>query len=82
MYKKKFLTILFGVISILLATTARAENSQDFGDYVVHFNALSTVHLPPAVTKQYGIKRSMNRGIARQTLRESSDSRNDCHLAY
>lgn len=63
MHKKKLLTFLFGIISILFATTAGAENSQDFGDYVVHFNALSTVHLPPAVTKQYGIKRSKNRGM-------------------
>ena len=63
MYKKSVLPVLLGVLATLFAGTALAENSQDFGDYVVHFNALSTVHLPPTVTKQYGIKRSKNRGM-------------------
>lgn len=42
----------------LLAFTARAENSQDFGDYVVHFNALTTDILQAKVATEYGIKRS------------------------
>ncbi len=49
---------LFGLLLLLLATTARAENSQDFGDYVVHFNALTTDILQPKVANEYGIKRS------------------------
>jgi len=62
MYKKYLLPFLF---STLIASTgaALAENSQDFGDYVVHFNALNTSHLPPTVTREYGIKRSKNRGM-------------------
>ena len=62
MYKKNLLPFLF---STLIASTgaALAENSQDFGDYVVHFNALNTSHLPPTVTREYGIKRSKNRGM-------------------
>jgi len=62
MYKKNLLAFLFSVL-IAVAGWAQAENSQDFGDYVVHFNALSTSHLPPSVTKQYNIKRSKNRGM-------------------
>jgi len=62
MYKKNLLPFLFSVL-ITLTGTAYAENSQDFGDYVVHFNALSTSHLPPTVTKEYDIKRSKNRGM-------------------
>jgi len=62
MYKKNLLAVLFSVL-ISVAGWAQAENSQDFGDYVVHFNALSTNHLPPSVTKQYNIKRSKNRGM-------------------
>ena len=62
MYKKNLLPFLFGVL-VALTGNAYAENSQDFGDYVVHFNALSTNHLPPTVTREYGIKRSKNRGM-------------------
>jgi hypothetical protein len=39
------------------------ETSKDFGDYVVHFNALSTEQLTPQVASQYGIVRSKNRAI-------------------
>jgi len=38
-------------------------SSKDFGDYVVHFNALTTDQLIPAVAKQYGIVRSPNRAM-------------------
>jgi Domain of unknown function (DUF4426) len=72
MYSKTLLPIFLSVL-IMAVGKANAENSQDFGDYVVHFNALSTVYLPPSVTKQYDIKRSKNRGminiaILRKTL--------------
>ncbi|MBI5040935.1 MAG: DUF4426 domain-containing protein, partial [Gammaproteobacteria bacterium] len=50
---------LFGLACLcLFALSARAENSQDFGDYVVHFNALTTDLLQPKVATEYGIKRS------------------------
>ncbi len=62
MYKKNLLPFLFSIL-IALHGSVHAENSQDFGDYVVHFNALSTNHLPPAVTREYGIKRSKNLGM-------------------
>lgn len=62
MFKKILLPVLLGML-MMTAGSANAENSQDFGDYVVHFNALSTVYLPPSVTRQYNIKRSKNRGM-------------------
>lgn len=37
--------------------------SKDFGDYVVHFNAISTDQLTPEVAKAYGIVRSKNRAL-------------------
>jgi hypothetical protein len=50
---------LFGLACLfLIALIARAENSQDFGEYVVHFNALTTDILQPKVATEYGIKRS------------------------
>ncbi len=39
------------------------ESFRDFGDYVVHFNAISTEQLTPEVARQYGIIRSSNRGM-------------------
>ena len=43
---------------------AKADaTSKDFGDYVVHFNALTTDQLTPEVAKQYGIVRSKNRAM-------------------
>jgi len=37
--------------------------SKDFGDYVVHFNAISTDHLRPEVARTYNIARSKNRAM-------------------
>ena len=62
MYKKNMMSFLFSLL-IALSGASYAENSQDFGDYVVHFNALNTAHLPPGATREYGIKRSKNRGM-------------------
>lgn len=36
---------------------------KDFGDYVVHFNAISTDHLQPEVARTYNIARSKNRAM-------------------
>ncbi len=62
MLKKILLPVLLGTL-LILSGGANAENSQDFGDYVVHFNALNTNYLPPSVTREYGLKRSKNRGM-------------------
>lgn len=47
----------------LTAGRAAAELSQDFGDYVVHFNAVTTDMLPPQVASQYNIQRSSNKAL-------------------
>ena len=43
------------LISLFLGATgsALAEQSKDFGDFVVHYNALSTDFLNPATAKAY-----------------------------
>lgn len=47
------------------APTAEPEvaSSKDFGDYVVHYNAISTDQLSPEVAKTYNILRSKNRAM-------------------
>jgi len=56
-----------GLLALLGASGALspawAENMQDFGEYVVHYNALTTDMLPPKVAHEYGIKRSRSRGM-------------------
>lgn len=59
----KLMQLLFLACLCLTALGARAESSQDFGDYVVHFNALTTDLLPPKVAAEYKIKRSGNHAL-------------------
>ena len=46
----------------------QAEQSQEFGDYVIHYNALATDTLSPAMAKTYGITRSKNRALLNVTV--------------
>jgi hypothetical protein len=59
---------LSGMMVALAATAVQAENSQDFGDYVVHYNALATDMLPPQVSHEYQITRSKNNGMINITV--------------
>lgn len=51
------------VAGLAFAGAASAEISKKFGDYEVHYNALTTADLAPEVAKTYGIQRSRNRGM-------------------
>ena len=42
---------------------APTETFRDFGDYTVHFNAITTSQLLPEVAREYGIVRSDNRAM-------------------
>lgn len=65
---KTLFASLLTSITLLFQVPVYAENSQDFGQYVVHFNALTTNSLPPKVTKQYNITRSKNRAMINITV--------------
>lgn len=47
---------------------AMAEQSQDFGDYVVHFNAVTTNLLSPDMASHYNIQRSSNKALLNITV--------------
>jgi hypothetical protein len=49
------------------------ETSRDFGDYVLHFNALATDQLTADVARQYGIVRSRNRALLTVSILEKQD---------
>ena len=64
------LIFLMAILTGFMGLTANAEaqQSQDFGDYVVHYNALNTNFIPPQVAQGYGIKRSSSRALLNLTI--------------
>ena len=65
---KYLTTALLLVTTLVFCAGANAQQSQDFGDYVVHYNALSTNMLPPQVAQAYGIQRSPSRALLNVTV--------------
>ncbi len=68
MLKSLFTAVWFA--ALLLAFSAAAQNSQDYGQYVVHYNAMNSSVLPPAVAQQYNIPRSTSRALVNITVLE------------
>jgi hypothetical protein len=60
---KTTIQLIITTLLFCLPGFATAESSQPVGNYIVHYNALSTESLPPSVAKAYGITRSTNRGL-------------------
>ena len=58
----KILT-LFTLLSCGSSAYADAEHSQEFGDYVIHYNAFRSDTLLPEVAKNYNLTRRNNRVI-------------------
>lgn len=61
-------TILALLAGLFMASSVKAEQAQDFGDFVVHYNALNTHLIPPQIAKGYGIQRSQNRALLNITV--------------
>lgn len=57
--------IAFATLLLLLglASSAQAEKFKEFGDFVVHYNALNTDFLTPETARAYGITRSGSRAM-------------------
>ncbi len=53
--------LLFIFTVSLASLNSYAENSKEFGDYVIHYNAFRSDILSPDVAKQYGLTRANNR---------------------
>jgi hypothetical protein len=65
---KQFLNALLLLGALSFALTGEAQQSQDFGEYVVHYNALNTNLIPPQVAQGYGIQRSSSRALLNVTV--------------
>lgn len=59
-----------GEIDVLAGT----ESSRDFGDYIVHFNAVTTDQLMPSIASEYGIVRSKNRALLNVSIQRKQDN--------
>lgn len=60
----KKVSVAFATSILLLAVaSAFAERSTTFGRYIIHYNALGTDIIAPAVAQAYGITRSKNRAL-------------------
>ena len=60
-YIQKFIFTLFALGMIGISSLAYAENSREFGDYVVHYNAFRSDTIAPEIAKQYNLPRASNR---------------------
>ena len=65
---KKLYSLLFLAGLFAVSVSTEAQQSQDFGDFVVHYNALNTNLIPPQVAKGYAIKRSSSRALMNITV--------------
>ena len=67
--------ILFKTLILLAALTslpAIAQQAQEFDDYIVHYNALSSSLITPEVAKAYGIRRSDSRALINISVLKSN----------
>jgi hypothetical protein len=65
--EKRLFSCLVG-LALLFPIVVSAENSKDFGDFVIHYNAMATDMVPPEVARKYRITRSKNRGMINITV--------------
>jgi hypothetical protein len=64
----RLLLALTLLLTLFFASPVTAQQSQDFGNYVVHYNALNTNLIPPQVAQGYGIARSSSRALLNVTV--------------
>ncbi len=56
-----FSLILFSLGLLSFSSFTYAENSREFGDYVVHYNAFRSDTISPEIAKQHDLPRASNR---------------------
>ncbi|HEX6930216.1 MAG TPA: DUF4426 domain-containing protein, partial [Gammaproteobacteria bacterium] len=63
MRARSFITLLLSTLLTLSTAPVLAGGTEDVGDYLIHFNALPTDQLAPAVASAYDVVRSRNRAL-------------------
>jgi hypothetical protein len=64
--------LLITLLLLLLSGHVAAQQSEQFGHYSVHYNAINSNLIPAQVAQGYGIKRSASRAILNITVMDSS----------
>ena len=54
-------------------TEPATSSSRDFGDYVLHFNAIRTDALTPEIARNYNIARSANRALVNVSMLKKTE---------
>jgi hypothetical protein len=67
------LAIALLIVLLLLPSHGQGAQAQEFGDYIVHYNAIATSQLQAAIAKQYGIERSAQRGLLNIAVESKRD---------
>ncbi len=66
------IVVLF-VLLLLPRHGQGAQTQQDFGDYIVHFSAITTNQLVAEIAESYGIERSGRRGLLNIAVQAKDD---------
>ena len=66
----KTILLVLSFAFALFCNALHAEQSSSFGDYVVHYNALTTDQILPSIARPYGILRSKNRALLNIAVQE------------
>jgi hypothetical protein len=70
--------ILLKTLILLAALTslpAIAQQAQEFGDYIIHYNALNSSLITPEVAKAYGIRRSDSRALINISVLKNAEGK-------
>lgn len=73
----KRLLILPVLTLLMICQHAQAQQSQDFGEFTVHYSALNTNFLTPQVAQAYDIQRSSSRAMINITVIKRSTDQPD-----
>lgn len=68
----KRLCFLTAVMMFVLSGNLAAQQAQQFGNYTIHYNAISSNLIPAQVAQGYGIQRSDSRALLTITVLDTS----------
>lgn len=71
--RARSLTVPLFALLTMLPVAVRAGGTEDVGDYLVHYNALSTDQLAPVVASAYNVVRSRNRALLNIAVTRKED---------
>ena len=71
LYKYKLIYV-FTLFFAILSNNVIAENSKEFGDYIIHYNAFRSDTLTPEIAKAYSLTRRNNRMVVNIVVQKKS----------